>query len=303
MLSLILSGLVALAQAAPQPIVSANVAADLPINLKHDYEIVSKFVKEVSGPQQYLANWTGSDICKWEGFYCDTNPSTNIYGLASIDLNGFQLTGKLDLAVWVPRLTELALLHLNSNGFSGKIPDLRQLKYLYEIDLSNNKFSGPFPEKVYTAPGLTFLDLRFNAFIGAIPAKAFTTFTQIEALFLNNNQFTGRIPDSVGAFAGLYLSLANNQLSGSIPVSLKAATKLKEVMLLGNQLSGSIPSGLSACVQLEVFDVSNNQLTGTVPEDLCAIKTLKVLNVSGNKISAALGPKCRKALAKGILKL
>ncbi|USP79291.1 hypothetical protein yc1106_06565 [Curvularia clavata] len=302
MLSLLLSSLLALAQAAPTT-KSAAPSNSVPANLIRDYATVSKFAKTVSGPQTLLSNWTNSDICSWNGFFCAVNPDTNDLSLASIDFNGFQMTGNLKLTGWIDKLADLALLHLNSNSFSGEIPDFSQMQYLYELDLSNNKFSGAFPEKVFTAHGLTFLDLRYNRFTGAIPAQTFTTYPQIEALFLNNNRFSGQIPASIAGFQGNYLSLANNQLSGPIPASLASAANLKELTALGNKFSGEIPQGLGALSQLEVFDVSNNRLTGAVPEDLCAIQTLKALVVSGNKISSTLGPNCQRALANGILKM
>ena len=50
----------------------------------------------------------------------------------------------------------------NSNNFAGTLPaNLRGLEFLYEIDLSNNALSGPFPIQVLDGV-LTFLDLRFN---------------------------------------------------------------------------------------------------------------------------------------------
>lgn len=62
--------------------------------------------------------------------------------------------------------------HANSNGFTGSIPGVSRLKYMYEIDLSNN-LSGEFPTTVFGAP-LTFLDLRFNKFEGELPKELFT---------------------------------------------------------------------------------------------------------------------------------
>lgn len=289
MLSLLLPGLVALAQAAPHKGTGARDAnKNLPANLVRDYESIKPFVKEVSGPHDILANWTGTDVCNWKGFYCDTNPSTNVYSLASIDFEDFGLQGHLELASWVPKLKDLALLHANTNGFSGEFPDLSALTELYEVDLSNNKFSGPFPEKVYTAPGLDFLDLRFNDFSGPLPGKLFSFFTQMEALFLNSNHFSGPIPQSIGQFTGKYLVLANNKLSGPIPASLASASKLQELLLTGNQLTGSIPSGLGGLKNLDVLDISQNKLSGPIPGSLASASKLQQLVLSNNQLTGSI---------------
>ncbi|XP_014557387.1 hypothetical protein COCVIDRAFT_97353 [Bipolaris victoriae FI3] len=302
----ILSGLAALGQAAPvRDAAPPNEAADMPANLLRDLHTAEAFAKRVSGPQQVLSNWTaaGSDLCSWAGFYCDTVPNTNELGLASIDFNEFGLTGNLKLSGFLDKFTDLALFHANDNGFSGEVPDLSQLQYLYEIDLSNNKFSGPFPQSVLRINLLGFLDLRFNKFSGPIPDNVFTAYPSLDALFLNNNKFSGQIPNTIGSFPGEYLVLANNRLSGPIPDSLGSAIQLKEFLASGNKLSGSIPDAIGYLPHLELFDVSNNKLTGTVPEALCASKSLQSIVLTGNKLSKDLGPICQASKAKGILEI
>ncbi|EUC42281.1 hypothetical protein COCMIDRAFT_103959 [Bipolaris oryzae ATCC 44560] len=306
MLTLVLSGFIALAQAAPaQKVASPNGAANIPANLLRDLHTAKEFANHVSGPQNFLSNWTaeGSNLCNWNGFYCDIVPDTNATGLASIDFNQFGLTGNLKLTGFIDKLPDLALLHINGNSFSGDVPDFSGLRYLYEIDLSDNKFSGPFPQSVLKINQLTFLDLRFNQFYGPIPDNVFTAYPSLEALFLNDNKFSGRIPNTIGSFAGEYLVLANNNLSGSIRDSLASANPLKEFIASGNQLSGSIPGAIGRLPNLHLFDVSNNKLTGTVPEELCASKSLTSIVLTGNKLSKNLGPICQASKAKGILQI
>lgn len=309
MLSLVLSGLVALAQGAPhQPKIEPSPAPAVPLDagLARDLATAQIFAKHVTSPKDVLANWTasGNNLCEWSGFYCTINPDTNQNALASIDFAAnYSLKGNLKLAGFLDKFLDLALFHANSNGFTGDIPDLSALHYLYELDLSNNKLSGPFPRGALTANQLTFLDIRYNAFTGPIPAEVFTTFPQIEALFLNNNKFSGELPNSIGAFPGLYLSLANNKLTGSIPSTLANAASLNEVLFLGNKLTGTIPQGLGSLANLTIFDVTDNNLTGPVPEDLCASKSLTTLALKGNKLDKNLGPKCAQLKKAGVLKI
>lgn len=95
---------------------------------------------------------------------------------------------RLTLGGFLDKLTDITYFHANSNGFLGQVPDdLSDLHWLYELDLSNNKLSGPFPPGVLTVVNLTFVDLRFNRFSGPLPAELFEM--DLVVLFLNNNAF------------------------------------------------------------------------------------------------------------------
>ena len=47
---------------------------------------------------------------------------------------------------FIDKLPDIVSFHANSNNFIGTITSqITKLPYIYELDLSNNKFSGPFP--------------------------------------------------------------------------------------------------------------------------------------------------------------
>lgn len=269
-------------------------------NLQRDLLTVQSFKQKITvDPQGVTKKWKGNDVCKFEGFVCDNNPNTGQKALAGVDLNGYNLGGQhLTLDGFLDKLTDLTFFHANSNGFTGQIPSgLSALKWLWELDLSNNKLSGPFPPVILDLD-LTFLDLRYNQFSGRIPREVFDL--DLDSLFLNDNKFSGSIPDNVGSSPALYLTLANNQLSGTIPSSIGQAKNLLEVLLLGNNLSGSLPTEYSA-QNLTVFDASDNKLSGSVPEELCKLKSLEQLNLSSNSFSGTLGPACTALVTKKVL--
>ncbi|XP_014558344.1 hypothetical protein COCVIDRAFT_36334 [Bipolaris victoriae FI3] len=299
MLSLIVSSLIALAQAAPhQP----QHAAALPANLVRDLATAVAFRKTVTGPPEVLANWTGSDICQWYGFFCAPNPDTGVLSLGSVDFNNFHLTGNLKLNHFVENLPDLALIHIVNNSFSGPIPNLKNSKYLYEVDVSDNKFSGGFPRNVLSNNGLVYLDIGNNQFTGPLPTDLMSSLPQLEVLFVRVNRFSGSIPDMFANSQNLQAaSFLENQFTGPIPASLTKAMSLQELSFATNNLTGTIPKGFGLLPNLTAVDFSWNQLTGTVPEDLCASKSIQYISVSGNKIDPRLGPECTKAKAKGIL--
>lgn len=115
-------------------------------------EVINHFKKDITyDPLNATAAW--DDICADNStFSCELNPFTNETYLAGIDFNGYGLEGELTLDFLLD-LPDLGWFHGNSNNFTGSIPDdLSSLEWLYELDVSNNKLSGDFPEGVLTAP-------------------------------------------------------------------------------------------------------------------------------------------------------
>ncbi|KAK6115933.1 hypothetical protein DH2020_008202 [Rehmannia glutinosa] len=115
------------------------------------------------------------------------------------------------------------------------------------------------------------------------PPELFTR--NIDALFLNNNNFMTRLPESIGATNILYLTLANNKFFGPIPRGIaEALSGLSEILLLNNFLSGCLPYELGLLKDAVVFDAGNNNLTGPLPFSLGCLENLEVLNFAGNML-------------------
>ncbi|KAF7830597.1 LRR receptor-like serine/threonine-protein kinase FLS2 [Senna tora] len=289
------------------------------------YSVIQKFKSIItSDPLGVTKSWVGSDICKYKGFYCDSPPDNiSAIALASIDFNGFQLAAPT-LDGFIDQLPDIALFHANSNNFTGTIsPKIANLPYLYELDVSNNQLSGPFPMSVLGMDTLTFLDIRFNFFSGAVPPQIFTQ--NLDALFINNNDFTKTLPDNLGSTHILYLTLANNKFMGPIPRSLpKALSTLSEVILLNNQLTGCLPYEIGLLEEATVLDAGNNQLTGPLPMSLGCLYKVELLNLAGNLLYGMVpevvcglqnlvnlslsdnyfthvGPLCRSLIERGVL--
>ncbi|XWS72115.1 hypothetical protein CRYUN_Cryun02cG0012700 [Craigia yunnanensis] len=244
----------------------------------------------IDDPLGILKTWVGSDVCSYKGVFCadpqGAMDSASGPFVAGIDLNHANLQGILVRELSV--LTDISILHLNSNRFSGTVPDtFKDLSSLQELDLSNNHFSGPFPIVTLYIPNLVYLDLRFNSFSGAVPEDLFNK--RLDAIILNNNQFEGELPQNLGNSPASVINLANNKFSGNIPASFGfMSSKLKEILLLNNQLTGCIPEGVGLFSEMQVFDVSHNSLMGHLPDTISCLSDIEVLNLAHNKLSGAL---------------
>jgi Leucine-rich repeat (LRR) protein len=95
----------------------------------------------------------------------------------------------------------------------------RNLKLVFNVDLSNNNLSGPFP-------------------------KGITRLTALQGLNLSHNHLSGEIPTTIGDMKLLEsLDLSHDQLSGTIPSTMSRLTFLSRLNLSYNNLSGPIPQG------------------------------------------------------------
>ncbi|KAK4438677.1 Leucine-rich repeat extensin-like protein 6 [Sesamum alatum] len=237
-----------------------------------------------SDPTNFTSNWNGPHVCNYTGVYCARHQNdTNALVVAGIDLNHADIAGFLPDELGL--LSELALLHLNSNRFCGILPPtLSNLSLLFELDISNNRFVGPFPSVVLALPSLYFLDIRFNEFEGQLPPQLFNK--KLDAIFLNNNRFTSVIPQNIGPSTASVVVFANNRFGGCLPPSIaKFANSLEELLLINTSISGCLPTELGFLYKLRVLDVSFNQIVGPVPYSLAGLTHMELLNFAHNKLS------------------
>ncbi|XP_022147797.1 uncharacterized protein At4g06744-like, partial [Momordica charantia] len=212
--------------------------------------------------------------------------------VAGVSFNNKNLGGrKLILDTFIDGLPDIAFFHANSNNFSGEVPKLiANLRYFYELDLSNNKFACGFPSQVLGATNLTFLDLRFNNFYGPVPPRLFDM-DIISAIFLNNNKFNQQIPANLGNTPARFLTFTRNEFTGPIPKSIgigKTKKNLIEVLFSGNNLSGCLPMEAGLLENAILLDASKNYLTGPIPHSFGCLAKMELLNFADNRLYGAV---------------
>ncbi|KAL2602512.1 hypothetical protein AAZX31_10G258400 [Glycine max] len=175
-----------------------------------DFDALLSF-KTASDTSQKLTTWNinSTNPCSWKGVSCIRDRVSRLV-LENLDLEGsiHPLTS----------LTQLRVLSLKGNRFSGPVPNLSNLTALKLLFLSRNAFSGEFPATVKSLFRLYRLDLSNNNFSGEIPATV-SHLTHLLTLRLDGNKFSGHIPDV--NLPGLQeFNVSGNRLSGEIPKSL-----------------------------------------------------------------------------------
>ncbi|CAN4096510.1 unnamed protein product [Withania somnifera] len=139
----------------------------------------------------------------------DIDPLIALPGLRVVELANNSLSGTIPEFFF---LGALKALYLDGNLFSGEIPKdfFSKMGSLKKIWLSRNKFSGTIPESLANLKYLMELHLESNAFSGQIPNLSQVSLTSID---LSNNKLQGEIPLSLSKF-GLDPFKGNTELCG-----------------------------------------------------------------------------------------
>lgn len=162
-------------------------------------------------------------MCSYKGVYCAPAPDDSyIKTVAGIDLNHANISGSLPEELGL--LTDLALLHLNSNRFFGTIPSsFSHLKLLHEIDLEldalflNNNFSCTLPKIIQNSP-VSVLVLANNNFNGCFPPEIPKMGATLQEIILMNAGLKGCLPASIAQLKhATVFDVSYNDLTGTLP--------------------------------------------------------------------------------------
>ncbi|KAM7469567.1 hypothetical protein LguiA_007750 [Lonicera macranthoides] len=254
---------------------------------------------------------TSLHFCQWKGVECG-HRHHRVIGLNLIDQNLFGT-----ISPHIGNLSFLRSINLQDNLFHGEIP--QQIGYLYQLrflNLTNNTLGGPLAVNLSrcsnfrsislggSLQNLEWFNIEHNLLgTNATDDLSVITFlsncTNLQALGLDNNNFGGEIPNSIGNLSTQLnlLSLGGNHISGIIPATIESLANLSALGLENNLLSGPIPSSLGKLRNLQALQLSGNKLRGQIPSSLGNITLLYALDLSNNKlegnIPASIG-NCKK---------
>ncbi|RZC76268.1 hypothetical protein C5167_000382 [Papaver somniferum] len=154
--------------------------------------------------------------CRWHGITCNNQGS-----VAELNVSGLGLQD-------IGRLKSLAVLQLYNNQITGSIPaSVGKLRNLVALSLFANELTGPI-----------------------LPTGLFNNLTLLEALYLDQNKFSGYLPDVCPSGTFESFQANDNHFTGPIPRSLRNCTSL---IYLGLMLS------------LTTINISYNELSGPLP--------------------------------------
>ena len=189
------------------------------------------------------------------------------------------------------KLTNLTILNIESNSFSGLVPfnALTVIRNLAQLHINENFFVGSIPSFISNFKKLKLLKIRGNAGInGTIPSE-FGELTTLLEVHLSNNSISGSLPDSLYQLSGLtYLSFRTNRLSGTIPTYFGTFTRLEQFSLYDNVMRGTIPTELGNMTSLKLLILHTNHFNGTIPSNLFNIINLESVYLFNNSLTGPI---------------
>ncbi|XAR72930.1 hypothetical protein NMG60_11019740 [Bertholletia excelsa] len=233
-----------------------------------------------------------SDISALQSFKSSINPSTipSFSCLASWDFTfdpcsaTTHFTCGVTCTVASRRHSRVTGITLDPAGYYGSLSHfVSRLTQLIILDLSNNNFSGEIPPSLSSLVNLQSLDLRSNSFYGEIP-PSISALKSLETLDFSRNRFSGFLPENLNLLTGLRnLDLSYNHFAGKIP---KLPPNLLELAIKANSLSGYLmKSSFDGLTRLAVIELSENKLSGTIPSWLFLLPSLQQVDLANNSFT------------------
>jgi hypothetical protein len=227
-------------------------------------------------PSTFMSSLTSLQNCNidFNFFHCSQTDDINHLFDGNPLLKGLGISHN-SFSGEFPSIPTIVDFGMRNNYFSKEIPSVySNRKEVFAFDLSNNFLSGPVTLK---GSHFEMLNLSFNHFSGGLsniyPSPANYTDSGVWAIAVNNNQFTGTLPEW-GKFVNIGVIVAGN-----------------------NQLTGTLPKHFNP--PLSFFGASTNCFHGTIPLGFCtsrpSISELKYLILNG--LSSA--PNCQLPILPG----
>lgn len=185
---------------------------------------------------------------------------------------------------WVPGSSQLSVLLVDNNFFSGLLPlNFSQLTSLTMLVAEYNFLSGPLDGKLSTS-SLSIAGFGYNLMTGTLPAELLWS-SNLIALDVSSNYLHGALPDIpqdwVPSSSKLQQFTAlHNLFSGSLPHNFSQLTELVYLGAARNYLSGSVDAKLPT--SLQILDLRANQFTGTLDWIGVYLNQLTTLELGGN---------------------
>ncbi|VVA91248.1 unnamed protein product [Arabis nemorensis] len=210
---------------------------------------------------------------------------TNLLDLIVLDLHNNKLTGPIPPQIG--KLKRLKSLNLRWNKLQHALPpEIGGLKSLTFLYLSFNNFKGKIPKELANLHELQYIHFQQNNLTDFI----YTSYLGNDDLHVyrdaGNNHLVGSIIDLLrteGCFPALRnLFLNNNYFTGGLPNKLANLTNLEILSLSYNNMTGAIPSALANISSLTYLHLDHNQFDGRIPDAFYKHPNLKDMYIEGN---------------------
>uniref|UniRef100_A0ACD5YN46 Uncharacterized protein n=1 Tax=Avena sativa TaxID=4498 RepID=A0ACD5YN46_AVESA len=250
-----------------------------------------------------------------DGELPEMSSSTPVHPLKVLNISSNLFTGQFPSSTW-EAMKDLIALNASNNSFTGQLPThfCTSFPSLVVLELSYNRFTGSIPSELGGCSMLRVLKVGHNNISGTLPAELFNAtsleiisfprsglqgtlqdtdifkLTNLATLDLGENNFSGKIPESIGHLKRLEeLHLNSNNMYGELPSALTNCINLIAINLNCNNFSGQLSKvNFSNLPNLVSLDLMRNNFNGTIPESIYSCINLIALRLSSNKFHGQL---------------
>uniref|UniRef100_A0ACD5V7I0 Uncharacterized protein n=1 Tax=Avena sativa TaxID=4498 RepID=A0ACD5V7I0_AVESA len=207
--------------------------------------------------------------------------------LQVLNISSNLFTGRFPSTTWEV-MKSLVVLNASTNSFTGQIPIMPCVSApsFAVLELSFNQFSGNIPQGLSNCSVLKLLAAGYNNLSGTLPEDLFNV-TSLEHLSLPSNWLEGPLSGISKLTNLVALDLGRNEFSGNIPESIGDLKRLEELHLDHNNISGELPSSLINCTNLIIIDLKNNNFSGELTK-LNFSSLTKLKNISNNNLEGPI---------------
>ena len=177
-----------------------------------------------------LQSWnSSSSCCRWLRVDCNDSPNSTTSVVISLYLPGLfadlSPQPRVQSTILAPifHIRSLEELDITYNNIQGEIPAVgfANLSNLVLLDMRGNNFSGSIPPLLFHLPLLQCLYLDDNSLSGEVPEEI-GNLSRLQELSLSGNRFSDGMLLSVLSLKGLeLLDLSHNDLSMEIPKEIR----------------------------------------------------------------------------------
>ncbi|KAL0856574.1 hypothetical protein Bca101_061727 [Brassica carinata] len=173
------------------------------------------------------------------------------------------------------------------------------------IDLSGYGLSGGFPYEFCRVRTLVNITLSENNLNGTIDSAPLSLCSRIHVLILNENGFSGKLPEFSPEFRSLrVIELESNLFTGEIPESYGKLTSLRVLNLNGNSLGGIVPAFLGNLTELTRLELAYVRFEpGPIPSTFGSLTKLSYLRLTNSNLVGEIPDSIGNLIPESIGKL
>ncbi|KAG0619080.1 hypothetical protein M758_4G114700 [Ceratodon purpureus] len=273
----------------------------LTLNPLNDWRLPSSMNDAASTLEEFYA-W-GCGLVGELPSYLGTMPALKV-----LDLHNNFLSGSVPASFKNSGIQLLGLYNLydrRPTGLTGGIDFVGGMANLRELILSGNSFTGPVPDGIVNATGLTSIYLDGNRLVGRLP-QGLSALPNLDWVDLYGNYLSGELPPfGSGVHVNTTLPGQNSTFCGDRGV--RCSTKVDALLdflaavdfpqEIATSWVGADPcapvlwTGVSCnpfTSDVISIDLRNSSLAGTLSPSLGSLKSLAVLDLSGNALTGPI---------------